>query len=279
MSATETRKAYASDLTDAQWEIIATMLPSESDAGRPREVDFREIVNAVMYRTRTGCAWELLPHDLPPKSTVYEYYRKWQRDGRWKAVHDALRRKTRQHEGRNPEASAGIVDSQSAKTSENCDAAGYDAGKKINGRKRHLLVDTLGLIIAVVVTLASVQDRDGAKQVFASAADQPRLEKVWADGGYRGKLVDWTSKNCAWNLEIVERPSGSKGFVLLPRRWVVERTFGWLNRYRLLSKEFETTIQSSTADIHIAMTSLMLRRITKPPEPDHSNEHLLAHIL
>ena len=272
------RKAYASDLTDQQWEIIEGHLPPEINAGRPREVDFREIVNAILYRTRTGCAWELLPHDFPPKSTVYEYYRKWQFDGTWQALHDALRRQTRVQAGRQPEATAAMLDSQSVKGTEYCDDSGYDAGKKTKGRKRHLLVDTLGLIIAVVVTVASVQDRDGAKWVFANAASQPSLEKVFADAGYSGQLVIWTREHCAWELEIVKRPPGSKGFVLLTKRWVVERTFGWLNRYRLLSKEYKSTLESSTADIHIAMSNLMLRRFTRPPKPDYPNEHLLAHV-
>ena len=171
-----------------------------------------------------------------------------------------------------------MIDSQSAITSEDCEVSGYDAGKKIKGRKRHVLVDTLGLIIAVVVTAASVQDRDGAKLVFAVAAGQPCLETVYADTGYSGKLVGWTAANCSWTLEVVKRPAGSKGFVLVAKRWVVERTFGWLNRYRLLSKEYETTLESSTADLQIAMTSLMLRRLTRPPKPDLPNEKLLAHL-
>lgn len=278
MSGLESRKAYASDLSDEQWKLVEPHLPCKIDAGRPREVDFREIVNAVLYRTRTSCAWEMLPHDLPPKSTVFEYYRKWQADGTWQAVHDALRRQTRAQAGKQPEATAAMLDSQSVKGTEYCDEVGYDAGKKTKGRKRHLLVDTLGLIIAVVVTIASVQDRDGAKLVFADAADQSSLEKVFADAGYSGQLVSWTSQKFAWELEIVKRPPGSKGFVLLAKRWVVERTFGWLNRYRLLSKEYESTLESSTADIHIAMSHIMLRRLTRPPKPDYPNEHLLAQI-
>lgn len=276
MSNSSSRKAYASDLTDAQWQIIEPLLPPENEGGRHREVDLRELLNAVMYRTRTGCAWEMLPHDLPPKSTVYEYYRKWQRDGTWQAIHDGLREQTRRQAGKASTATAAMLDSQSVKTTEDCDEVGYDAGKKVKGRKRHLLVDTLGLIMAVVVTTASVQDRDAAKLVFATATEHTDLEKVYADGGYSGALVAWTGANCAWQLEIVKRPPGEKGFVLLPKRWIVERTFGWFNRYRLLSKEYETTLESSTADIHITMTHLMLRRLTKPPQPDLTNEILFA---
>ncbi len=279
MSSKEARKAYASDLSGEQWRIIEVLLPAQRPGGRDRQVELREIINAILYRTRTGCAWELLPHDLPAKSTVYEYYRAWQRDGTWESIHDALRGQVRQQEGRQVAASAGILDSQSVKTTGTRGERGYDAGKKVTGRKRHLLVDTLGLIIAVVVTVASVQDRDGAKLVFASAAGQQRLAKVWADGGYRGALVDWTRANCAWELEIVKRPSDQKGFAVLPRRWVVERTYGWFDRFRLLSKEYEATLESSTADIQITVSHLMLRRLTAPPPPDHCNEQLLAHLI
>ena len=279
MSSTEVRKAYASDLTDEQWEILEPLLPPQKEGGRDWQVDLREIINTINYRTRTGCAWEMLPHDFPPKSTVYEYYRAWQRDGTWQAIHDTLRGRVRHQEGKELEASAGMLDSQSVKTTESTDEAGYDAVKKVKGRKRHLLVDTLGLIIAVVITAASVQDRDGAKLVFAAATGQPRLKKVWADGGYRGELVNWTQENCAWELEIVKRPAEQKGFVVLARRWVVERTFGWLNRYRLLSKEYEATLESSTADIQIAMSHLMVRRLTAAPPPQRDNEQLLAQSL
>ena len=276
MATQEARKAYRTDLTDQQWQWIEPYLPPQQAGGRDREVDLREVINAILYRTRTGCAWELLPHDLPAKSTVYEYYRAWQRDGTWHTLHEAFRGRARQPVGKQADATAGMLDSQSVKTTETRGERGDDAGQKVKGRKRHWLVDTLGLMITVVVTAASVQDREGAKWVFAST-DEPRLQKVWADGGYRGELVEWTAAQYPWELEIVPRPPDQKGFAVLPRRWVVERTFGWLNRYRLLSKEYEATIESSTADIHIALSHLMLRRLTRPPKRVDENEHLLAH--
>ncbi len=274
MSSKEARKRYNTDLTDAQWLIIEPWLPAQKAGGRDRQVSLREVINAINYRSRTGCSWEMLPHDLPAKSTVYEYYRQWQRDGTWQTIHDCLRGIVREQAGKEPLASAGMIDSQSIKSTGVAGERGYDAGKKINGRKRHVLVDTLGLIIAVVVTIASVQDRDGAKLLFADATGQTRLEKVWADGGYRGKLIAWTQQKYGWDLEIVKRPPDQKGFAVLPRRWVVERTFGWLNRYRLLSKEYEVTIESSTADTLAAMSHIMLRRITSTKTQCQQNEHL-----
>lgn len=214
----------------------------------------------------------MLPHDFPPKSTVYEHYRAWQEDGTWQAIHDSLRTKVRERAGKAATATAGMLDSQSVKTGTVSGERGYDAAKKTNGRKRHLLVDTLGLIIAIVITMGSVQDRDSAKLVFADATDQSTLQKVWADGGYRGKRIAWTQEHYNWDLEIVERRKGEKGFVLLAKRWVVERTFGWLNGYRLLSKEYETTLESSLADVQIAMCSLMSRRLTRTKTvPENEN--------
>lgn len=278
MAGVSARRAYRSDLSDEQWGMVPRALPPAPGGGRERTVDLREIVNAILYRLRTGCSWEMLPHDFPPKSTVFEDFAGWRNNGTWERLHDALRQDVRPQNGREATASAAIVDSQSAKTTQTRGQRGDDAGKKVNGRKRHLLVDTRGLLIAVVLTPASVQDRDGAGLVFQEARGETRLELIWADGGYAGKLVATTREMFGWKLEIVKRSDDVQGFVVLPHRWIVERTFGWWGRYRLFCREDEATIASSRADLHLAMTHIMLRRLTRPPKNQHPNEDLLAHI-
>jgi putative transposase len=262
------RQIYPTDLSDTEWHIIEPLIPAPKERGRKIKYSRREILNAIFYLVRSGCVWRLLPHDLPPYRIVFYYYTRWRKEERWQAINDAFRTQLRLAEGRDPQPSAASIDSQSVKTAhapasgEN--APGYDAGKKIKGRKRHILVDAMGLLMVVVVHSAGIQDRDGAKLVFAKAkARFPRLKLVWADGGYGGKLVGWLKKECEWALSIIKRNDDLKGFKVLPRRWVVERTFGWLLRYRRLSKDYEYTTESSEAMVQLAMIRVMLKRLAQ----------------
>ncbi len=263
-----TRAAYPSDLSDEEWILLEPLIPPAKTGGRTRTVDMREVVNGIFYLLRSGCAWRMLPHEFPPWPTVYGYFTQWRKDGAWETMNDALREAVRLEAGREADPSAAILDSQSVKTTETQGERGYDSHKNVKGRKRHLLVDVMGLVLVVLVHKASIQERAGAKSLLERAKNKgfQRLALIWADGGYSGQpMIDWVWKLAGWIFEVVKRSDDAKGFVVLPRRWVVERTFAWLGRYRRLSKDYEQLPQTSEAMIYAAMVHLMLKRLARNP--------------
>jgi transposase len=266
---TPTRRAYRTDLSDARWKLIEPILAAWRagrkglDIQKPRH-DLREIVNAILYVNRTGIAWEYLPHDFPPYQTVYYYYAAWEKDGTTEAIHDALRDKVRRAAGRNEEPSAAVADSQSVPTSPNVpeSSQGIDAGKKVKGRKRHIAIDLLGLLLVVLVTAASVQDTVGGRTVMDELATRhPGVVKSWVDSGYQRSVVEQGAKH-GIEVEVVGKEPGQKGFKPLPKRWMVERTFGWLMLHRRLVRDYETLPERSRTMIHWAMIDNMARRLT-----------------
>jgi putative transposase len=254
---------YPSDLTDEQWQVLRKLLPRPSRFGRP-PLDRRWIINAVLYLNRTGCQWRLLPHDFPKWQTVYTVFRRWKLDGTWQRIHDALVPLARQAAGKKPTPTVAIIDSQSVRTAEGGEWRGYDGGKKITGRKRHIAVDTLGLIWAVVVHGADWQDYEGGHFVLAKLQPLRRLRVVFADSIYsRCGLPEWVSQTFGWILQTVLRPVRAAGFVVLPKRWIVERTFAWISRCRRNSKDYERTVESSETMIYLTMIALMTRRLAR----------------
>ena len=257
---------YASDLTDAEWALIEPYMPAVKPLGRPRETDLRAVLDGILYIARTGCQWRILPKDFPPFTTVQGYFYDWRDNGLFEQINFELLLQAREAAGREASPTAGVIDSQSIKSTESGGPRGYDAAKKIKGRKRHIVTDTIGLMVGAAIHPADVQDRDGAPLVIEAIHDLfPWLRHLFADSAYSGdKLLKALAKFGEWSIEIIKRMADTAGFEVLPRRWVVERTLAWLNRNRRLAKDFEASIESAKAWVYIASVQLIIRRIACP---------------
>jgi putative transposase len=279
------RKTYVSDLSDAEWAALEPMFPAPNQRGRKRRHPWRELVNSILYVLRSGGIWRLLPHDLPPWKTVYHYWRLWRLNGTWEVINQRLRESLRLKMGRHAQPSAGVIDSQSVKTSTVGGERGFDGAKKVNGRKRHVLVDTVGLLLKVKVHRADIQDSDGVALLLTGLGNVfPHLQHVWVDGGYRKAAQEWITQHLSWTVQVVKHPRQPRGVWaapdmgidwdallpkgfrgVLPRRWVVERTIAWLSFNRRLTRDYERLPETSEAFIYLAMSRLMLRRLAKLP--------------
>lgn len=263
---TKSKQAYPTDLNDTEWVQIAPYLPEAKSTGRPREIPWREIMNGMFYMVKNGCVWRALPHDLPAWQTVYYYFRLFQKSLLWENLNTIIRERVRVKEGREPQASAMIIDSQSAKSAEGGEKVGFDGGKLVKGRKRNLITDTIGLVVLAKVTAANVQDVHAGKQILIELKKRTdlitRLRKIFADGGYRGELVNWVKNELHAEMEIVLKLGDKKGFQVLPKRWVIERTNAWVTRNRRMARDYERLTETSEAFIYILMIRLGLRRLT-----------------